>query len=158
DACLRWLAAAPNLDQARESVSCIVDDGIRASDIIIRIRALVQKADAEKAPLNINHAIHEVVALAEGEARRHAVTLRTDLAEDLPPLGGGRVQLQQVILHLVMNGGDAMARVINRPPQLLIRSRRDESDRVLVAVQDCGRTVPKVMPLSPRRARVAAGG
>jgi PAS domain S-box-containing protein len=134
-----WLAGAtPNLEEARESVSCIIRDGNRAGDIIKRIRALVTKADTEKVRLNVNHAIREVIALAEGEARRNSVTLRTELAEDLAHVIGDRVQLQQVILNLVMNGVEAASSVADRPRQLLIRSRRHESDQVLVAVQDSG--------------------
>src|SRR6266436_6664414 len=139
DACHAWLAgAAPNLDQARESVSLIVSDANRAADIIKRIRALVKKAETETVPLNINDAIREVVALAGAEARRNRVALRTELAEDLPPVVGDRVQLQQVIINLVMNGTEAMSSVADRPRELLVRSRRVESDRVLVAVQDVG--------------------
>ncbi len=139
DACQAWLAgAAPNLDQARESVSLIVSDANRAADIIKRIRALVKKAETETVPLNINDAIREVVALAGAEARRNRVALRTELAEDLPPVVGDRVQLQQVIINLVMNGTEAMSSVADRPRELLVRSRRVESDRVLVAVQDVG--------------------
>lgn len=139
DACQAWLAgAAPNLDQARETVSLIVSDANRAADIIKRIRALVKKAETETVPLNINDAIREVVALAGAEARRNRVALRTELAEDLPPVVGDRVQLQQVIINLVMNGTEAMSSVADRPRELLVRSRRVESDRVLVAVQDVG--------------------
>jgi len=139
DACQAWLAgAAPNLDQARESVRLIVSDASRAGDIIKRIRALVKKAETETVPLNINDAIREVVALAGAEARRNRVALRTELAEDLPPVVGDRVQLQQVIINLVMNGTEAMSSVADRPRELLVRSRRDQSDRVLVAVHDVG--------------------
>jgi len=88
--------------------------------------------------LNINDAIREVMALAEGEARRQSVTLRTDLAADLPPVVGDRVQLQQVLLNLVMNGVEAMASVADRPRQLLVRSRHQASEHVRVAVQDAG--------------------
>jgi PAS domain S-box-containing protein len=134
-----WLAGStPNIEEARESVSCIIRDGNRAGDIIKRIRALVKKADTEKVRLNVNDAIREVIALAEGEAQRNRVSLRSDLAEDLPHVVGDRVQLQQVILNLVMNGVDAVSSVADRPRQLLIRSRRHKSDQVLVAVQDSG--------------------
>jgi len=139
DACERWLAGTtPTLDAARESVSLIISDGNRAVEIIKRIRALVQKAETEKVRLNINDAIRDVVALAEGEARRNRIILQTHLAEDLPPVIGDRVQLQQVILNLVMNAVEALSSVADHPRQLLVRSRRDESDQVLVAVQDCG--------------------
>ena len=139
DACQGWLAGSPpRLDEARESVSCIVRDGNRASDIIKRIRALVRKADAQKVRFDINDAIRAVIALAEGEARRSGATLRIDLAEDLLPVIGDRVQIQQVILNLVVNGVEAASSVSDRPQDVWIRSRRHESNRVLVAVQDSG--------------------
>jgi C4-dicarboxylate-specific signal transduction histidine kinase len=138
-ACRRWLAGAtPNLDEARDAVGRILRDGNRASDVITRIRALVRKADEEKAQLDMNHAIQEVAALAQGEVGRNRVALRMELAADVPPVLGDRVQLQQVILNLVMNGVEAMASVADRPRELLIYSRQHESDKVLVAVQDSG--------------------
>jgi PAS domain S-box-containing protein len=138
-ACRRWLAGAtPNLDEARDAVSRILRDGNRASDVITRIRALVRKADEEKAQLDMNHAIQEVAALAQGEVGRNRVAVRMELAADVPPVLGDRVQLQQVILNLVMNGVEAMASVADRPRELLIYSRQHESDKVLVAVQDSG--------------------
>jgi len=139
DAGQRWLArGAPNLDQARESVGLIMSDANRAADIIKRIRTLIRKADTEKVPLDINEAIREVIALAEGEARRNSIALRTELADDLPPVIGDRVQLQQVSLNLVMNGIEAMLSVADRPRELLVRSRRFEPGHLLVAVQDFG--------------------
>jgi PAS domain S-box-containing protein len=138
-ACRRWLAGAtPNLDEARDAVGRILRDGNRASDVITRIRALVRKADEEKAQLDMNHAIQEVAALAQGEVGRNRVALRMELAADVPPVLGDRVQLQQVILNLVMNGVEAMASVADRPRELLIYSRQHESDKVLVAVRDSG--------------------
>jgi PAS domain S-box-containing protein len=139
NACLRWLAGdSPNLDEAREAVRRIMRDGNRASDVISRIRALVSKTDTEKSRLDVNDAIQEVAALAQGEVRRNSVALRTELAHDLPPVLGDRVQLQQVILNLVMNGVEAMASVADRPRELLIYSQQHESDKVLVAVRDSG--------------------
>ena len=88
--------------------------------------------------LNINDTIGEVIGLTEGEVRRNSVALRTELADDLPLVVGDRVQLQQVILNLVMNGVEAMASLADRPRELFIRSRQHESDKVLVAVQDSG--------------------
>jgi signal transduction histidine kinase len=106
--------------------------------VIARIRALVEKADTEKVPLDINQAVHEVVILMQNEAVRKGVVLRTDLAADVPPVLGDRVQLQQVLLNLFMNGVEAMASVAERPRELLIYSREHEPDQVLVAVQDSG--------------------
>ena len=138
-ACLRWLSGdSPNLDEAREAVRRIIRDGNRAGEVITRIRALVSKTDTEKSRLDVNDAIQEVAALAQGEVRRNSVELRTELAHDLPPVVGDRVQLQQVILNLVMNGVEAMALVADRPRELLIYSHQYESDKVLVAVRDSG--------------------
>jgi C4-dicarboxylate-specific signal transduction histidine kinase len=139
NACLRWLAgAAPNLDEAREAVRRIIRDGKRAGEVIARTRALVRKTGTEMERLDLNEAIREVVALTHAEVRRHGVALQTELAGDLPPVLGDRVQLQQVILNLAMNSLEALASVADRPRELLIGSRHDESDQVLVAVQDCG--------------------
>ena len=138
-ACLRWLVGdSPNLEEARETARRIVRDGKRASDVIARIRALVQKTDTEKARLDINQAVQEVINLTQHEAVRKGVALRTELAGELPPVLGDRVQLQQVILNLVMNGVEAMSSVADRPRELLVRSRQHESTQVLVAVQDSG--------------------
>jgi PAS domain S-box-containing protein len=139
DACQRWLAASPpKLDEARESVSCIIRDGSRASDIIKRIRALVRKGGAQKMEFDVNDAIRAVMALAEGDARRNGVTLRVDLAEDPLPVIGDRIQLQQVILNLVVNGVEATSSVTDRAREVQIRSRRHESDQALVLVLDSG--------------------
>ncbi len=139
NASLRWLAAAtPNLDEARDAVSRIVRDGNRAGGVIARIRALVQKTDTEKVRLDINQTVQEVVILMQNEAVRKGVVLRMDLAADVPPVFGDRIQLQQVILNLVMNGIEAMDTVTDRPREMLIRSCEHESDQLLVAVQDSG--------------------
>jgi PAS domain S-box-containing protein len=139
NASLRWLAGeTPNLDEARAAVGRILRDGNRAGDVIARIRALVQKTDTEKARLDINQTVQEVILLAQSEAGHKGVALRTELAADLAPVLGDQVQLQQVILNLVMNGIEATASVIDRRRELLIRSRQHGSDQVLVAVQDSG--------------------
>ena len=139
NASLRWLAAAtPNLDEARNAVSRIVRDGNRAGEVIARIRALVQKTDTEQVRLDINQTIQEVVLLMQNEAVRKGVAIRMDLATNVPPVLGDRIQLQQVILNLVMNGIEAMDTVTDRPREMLIRSSAHESDQLLVAVQDSG--------------------
>jgi len=139
NACLRWLAGGPpNLDEAREAVGRIVRDGNRAGDVIARIRSLVRKTDTEKALLDINEIVQEVILLAQSEAGRKGVVLRMQLAADTLPVLGDRVQLQQVIINLVMNGVEAMASVADRRRELLIRSAQHGSDHVLVAVQDSG--------------------
>jgi PAS domain S-box-containing protein len=138
-ACLRWLMGdSPNLEEARETARRIIRDGKRASEVINGIRALVRKTDSEKAPLDINQAVQEVINLTEHEAVQKGVTLRTELTGALPFVLGDRVQLQQVILNLIMNGVEAMSSVTDRPRELLVCSRQYESDQVLVAVQDSG--------------------
>ena len=138
-ACLRWLAAPiPNLDEAREAVARITRDGKRASDVIARIRGLVKKSGTEQMRLDINEVIKEVVSLLQSEIQKNGVVLRMELAGHLPQVLGDRVQLQQVIMNLVMNGIEAMNGVTDRSRDLLIRSRQHESDKVLVEVQDSG--------------------
>jgi C4-dicarboxylate-specific signal transduction histidine kinase len=139
EACLRWLSnQPPNIEEARGAVARIIRDGNRASEVIRRLRALTKKTDPQKTPLDINDVVHDVVALVQREVLSHRVRLRFDLDADLPPVFGDRVQLQQVIINLMMNGIEAMAGVTERPRELLIRSRRHEDGHVLVAVQDSG--------------------
>jgi PAS domain S-box-containing protein len=139
NACFRWLASPiPNLDEARDAISRIVRDGNRASDVIRRIRALVKKGDTEKTLLDINEVMQEVVSLTHSEIQKSGVVLKMNLAVDLPRILGDRIQLQQVILNLVMNGIEAMNTVTDRPREMVIRSSAHESDKVLLAVQDSG--------------------
>jgi signal transduction histidine kinase len=139
DACRRWLTGpVPNLDEARAAVTRIVRDGNRASDVIGRIRALLKKNPTEQACLDTNEIIHEVLGLIQTEIRKHGVVLRLELAADLPRILGDRVQLQQVLLNLMMNGIEAMTAVTDRSRVLLIRSVQCHPDKVLVVVQDSG--------------------
>jgi PAS domain S-box-containing protein len=139
EACLRWLdRGTPDLDGVRRSVEWIIDDGNRASEVIRRIRALANKTDIEKAPLDINDVIREVIALVHRELTSRQVSLRMELASALPMILGDRVQLQQVIINLVMNGIEAMRSITDRPRELVILSRQDETQQVLVSVTDCG--------------------
>jgi C4-dicarboxylate-specific signal transduction histidine kinase len=139
NACLRWLAREPpDLEEARECLKRIIRDGNRASEVIARIRALVKKSVPAKARLDLSDTIQEVLAIIDPEARQHRVSVRTELAAGLPPVRGDRVQLQQVLLNLVMNGIDAMKAVTDRPRALRIRAQPHECGQVLVAVQDAG--------------------
>jgi C4-dicarboxylate-specific signal transduction histidine kinase len=138
-AALYWLNRdKPDLDQARNALSCIVSAGIRAGDVIRCLRALVKKSEPELAPLDIDNAIREVQALTRSELQRHGVTLHTDLSADHRPVFGDRVQLQQVLLNLIMNGLEAMRAVAERPKTLTITSEPVEPSGVLVAVEDTG--------------------
>jgi signal transduction histidine kinase len=138
-ACLRWLdRETPDLDAARRSVEWVIEDGNRASDVIRRVRALANKSDIEMRPLDVNDVVREVIALMQRELFNHEVSLLTELAPALPAILGDRVQLQQVIINLVMNGIEAMQSVTDRQRELVIRSRQDEKQQVLVSVTDCG--------------------
>ena len=138
NACLRFLAGPPNLDEVRDGLQAIARDGRRASDVIARIRALARRTPDEKAPLDINEVIRAVVVLAEGEARRTHARVRTELAGDLPRVVGDPVQLQQVVLNLLLNGLDAMSAVVDRPRELVMSTHQEAADRVHVTVQDSG--------------------
>jgi two-component system sensor kinase FixL len=139
DACLRWLDRdVPQLDEVREAVQLMIKDGNRAAGVIQRVRALAKKTEAPKAPLPINEIIDEIILLLEREVLSHQTLLRLQLAPELPLVLVDRIQMQQVIINLIMNGMEAMASVIDRPRELTIRSQCDEAGQVLVAVQDSG--------------------
>src|SRR6267142_2339800 len=137
NACLRWLAAS-KLEEVRRSAMLVVADGHRAGEIIGRIRALAQKAPPRKDWFDINKAIHEVIALARSEVQGNRVSLKTQLAGDLRPILGDRIQLQQVLLNLMMNAIEAMRGVDEGPRDLWVDSERLESTDVLIAVRDSG--------------------
>jgi PAS domain S-box-containing protein len=139
EACLRWLdRKAPDLAAVRRSVEWIIEDGNRACEVIRRVRALANKIEVEKVPLNVIDLVSEVIALVQRELTSHEVSLRMELTTALPMIVGDRVQLQQVIINLVMNGAEAMQSVTDRPRELIIWSRQDETQQVLVGVTDCG--------------------
>ena len=138
-ACLGWLdRETPDLDAARRSVEWIVDDSNRAGEVIRRVRALAKKTDIEKVPLDLNEVVREAVALVQRELTSNQVSLRMDLTPALPIILGDRVQLQQVIINLVMNGIEAMQSVTDRPRELAMRSGQQDMRRVFLTVTDCG--------------------
>jgi C4-dicarboxylate-specific signal transduction histidine kinase len=139
NACLRWLGGAqPNLDEARKAVDRIIKDSYRASDVISRVRALVKKTPARNDLVDLNEVSVEVLALAQNQARRAGVVLKRELATDLPRVRGDRVQLQQVILNLVINGLEAIANNKNGERELSISSGIDDSKDMTIAVRDTG--------------------
>jgi PAS domain S-box-containing protein len=138
-ACLRWLErGTSNLDEARRSVEHIIKAGNRAVEVIRHVRVLTKKTDTPKAALDINDVINEVIALVERELFTHRVSLRMELAPALPVVLADRVQLQQVIINLVMNGVEAMQPITTRPRQIVIRSNQNEGREVRVTVEDRG--------------------
>ena len=139
NACLRWLAGeTPNLVEARHAVERIIKDGYRASEVISRVRTLVKKAPPRNDLVDLNEVVIEVLALAQSQARRNHVFLKRELADGLPPVLGDRVQLQQVILNLIVNGLESIAKVNDGARELTVSSGKDESDNLFVAVRDSG--------------------
>jgi C4-dicarboxylate-specific signal transduction histidine kinase len=138
-ACLRWLSGAhADVAEARESVKRIVDDATRAGDIISRIRELTGKAKTERGPVDLNEIVEQVLLLARAELQRIGVVVRTALREGLPLVVADRIQMQQVLLNLTMNAGEAMRDVQDRPRELLIEALPYADGQVLVALRDTG--------------------
>jgi PAS domain S-box-containing protein len=138
DICLRWLnEAEPNLTELREALEDIANDGRRASQVISRIRSLVKKHVPEKSPLNLSDVAREVIELVTHEAQRKQVAISSNLAVSLPLVPGDRVQLQQVLLNLVMNGIEAMNETDKKSRALTLKTDLCESG-VLALVCDCG--------------------
>src|SRR5579863_1632811 len=137
--CLRMLATdPPQVEGARETARRTIRDGNRMSEVIARLRALFSKKEPTTESVNLNDAVLEVIALSIVELQKNRVMLCPELADDLPLITGDRVQLQQVILNLLRNGSDAMSTVEDRARQLVIRTERDDGDRVRLTVQDAG--------------------
>jgi C4-dicarboxylate-specific signal transduction histidine kinase len=139
EAGLRWLAnATPDLGEARAALARIVSNGHRASQVISRIRAMVKKDVETKVLLDFNDLVGEVLVFVRGEIADHKIVLRTEFNENLPKVFVDRIQLQQVVLNLLLNGIDAMASVGDRERLLKLRSEQDGSSTVMLTVQDAG--------------------
>jgi C4-dicarboxylate-specific signal transduction histidine kinase len=140
--CLRWLTREhPDLEEAREAASRIVKDATRAAGIISRVRLLFKKSTPQRELVDVNEAIREMVVLLRGEATRYNITVRIELAADLPRFLGDRVQLQQVLMNLIVNSIDAMKEV-DGARELAVKSQRTEKEEVLVSVSDTGVGLP----------------
>jgi PAS domain S-box-containing protein len=143
NSCLHWLEGdVPNLDKARAAAMRIVKDGTRAAEIISRIRRLFQKGTLQLELVEVNEVIEEMVVLLRGEAMRYSISVRTELAADLPQVMGDRVQLQQVMMNLMTNSIDAM-KSVDGTRELSIKSQRAESEQLLVSVRDTGMGLPQ---------------
>jgi PAS domain S-box-containing protein len=139
---LRWLAAnPPNVEEARAAATRIVKDGTRAAEIISRIRLLFKKGTPVRELVDVNELIREMIVVLRGEATRYSISVRTELGADLPQVMGDRVQLQQVLMNLMINGIDAMKEV-DGTRELIIKSQRTENEQVLVSVSDTGAGLP----------------
>jgi C4-dicarboxylate-specific signal transduction histidine kinase len=140
--CLRWLTREhPDLEEARDAASRIVKDATRAAQIISRIRLLFKKGTAERDLVDVNEVIREMIVLLRGEATRHKVLIGIELEADLPQIMGDRVQLQQVLMNLMLNGIEA-TKDVDGKRELLIKSRPAENGEILVSVSDTGVGLP----------------
>jgi PAS domain S-box-containing protein len=141
NACRRWLATEPpNVAEARQAAERVVSDGTRAGQVIARVRALVRGGAPERRPLDVNDVIRESLAVTRDEAERWGASLRAELQDDLPPVAADRVQVQQVLVNLILNGVEAMADVADGPARVLtVRSRREGPGAVRVEVADHGK-------------------
>jgi PAS domain S-box-containing protein len=139
NACQRFLAISPpDLDEVKDGLEAIVSDGNRASEVLSRIRGMLKNAAPERAQIDVNRAITEVLALTRHELQQHRVSVQDDLNPELPTIMADRVQLQQVVLNLVMNGIDAMRAVTDRLRVLTVRSQLDDRNNIVVSVGDSG--------------------
>jgi PAS domain S-box-containing protein len=140
--CVRWLTRdQPDMEEAREAALRVVKDATRAAEIIGRIRLLFNKGTPQRESVDVNEVIGEMVVLLRSEAIRYNISVRTDLAADLPQVVGDRVQLPQVLMNLMVNGIDAM-KDVHGTRELAIQSQRMENDQLLVSVSDTGVGLP----------------
>ena len=140
--CLRWLARDhPDVEEARAAAMRIVKDGTRAAEIVKRIRLLFKKSAPQREPVDVDEAIREMIVLLRSEATRYNITVRMELAADLPAIMGDRVQLQQVLMNLIVNSIDAMKEV-DGARELAVKSQRTQKEEVLVSVSDTGVGLP----------------
>ncbi len=140
--CLRWLKRdQPDLEEASAAASRIVKDATRAADIISRIRSQFQKGSLNRELVDVNEVIREMIALLQSEAMQSNISVRTELAADLPHIMGDRLQLQQVTMNLIANSIDAMKNV-DEPHELVIKSQLTEEEQLHVSVSDTGIGLP----------------
>jgi hypothetical protein len=140
--CLKWLARdQPEIDEARAAVSRIIKDVTRASEITGRIHSLFKKEEPQRELVDVNEIIREMVALLHGEIVRYSISIRTELASDLPNIRGDRVQLQQVFMNLMLNAIDAMNET-HDAKELTIKSQRNPEGQLLISVSDNGAGLP----------------
>jgi len=139
--CLRWLGRDdPNISEAREAASRMVKDVTRAADIIGRISLPFKKGALQRELVDVNELVREMIALLRSEANRYSISIRTELAEDLPKIMADRVQLQQVFMNLMLNGIDAM-KEMSGGSELIIKSEADDG-QLLISVSDTGVGLP----------------
>jgi C4-dicarboxylate-specific signal transduction histidine kinase len=140
--CLRWLNRdQPNVAEAREAASRVVKDATRAAEIISRTRLLFKKGTPQSELVNMNDVIREMLVLMIGDMSRLSISVRIELADDLPEITGDRVQLQQVLMNLMANSIDAM-KDADGTRELAINSQRGQNGQVMVTISDTGVGLP----------------
>jgi signal transduction histidine kinase len=140
--CLRWLTRDhPDLEEARDAAMRIVNDATRAAEIIGRVRQLFEKGTQEWELVDVNGVIRDMIVLLRNEATRYSISVRTELAADIPQVMGDRVQLQQVLMNLMINGMDAM-KSMDGTRELAIKTHRAENKQLLASVSDTGVGLP----------------
>jgi C4-dicarboxylate-specific signal transduction histidine kinase len=143
NAAMRWLGhATPDLAEAMAALTRIVQDGLRAADVISAIRGMVRRGEPASQALDMGALVREVLGLLRTEIESNGVTLARDIAEDLPEVRGDRVQLQQVVLNLVMNAIEAMAGQPAGERRLRVDVTRSGIDHIAVGVSDTGPGIP----------------
>jgi signal transduction histidine kinase len=148
-AALRWLGReTPNIDKARAALERVIRDGTRSADVIRRVRAILKKGPLRREYFDINDAVEEVIALTRAEAGKNGVRIETRLDQRLAQARGDRVQLQQVILNLVINGIEAMNGAGEGPRELLVKTATADADGILISVHDLG---PGLDPMNAER-------
>jgi len=141
--CLRWLTRDhPDVEEARQAASRMVKDATRASDIISRIRSLFKKGTPQQELVDVNEVVREMIVLLRSEATRYSISVRTELSGDLPQIMGDRLQLQQVLMNLMINGIEAMKKDVDGTRELAVKSQRAEDDQLMISVSDTGVGLP----------------
>jgi PAS domain S-box-containing protein len=138
--CLRWLGREqPDMEEAREATMRIVKDGNRAAEIIDRLRSLYKKSPPQRELVDVNEIVREMLLLLRGEANRYSISMRTELAPDLPKITADRVQLQQVLMNLMLNAIEAMK---DTGGELTIKTELGQGGQLLISVRDTGVGLP----------------
>src|ERR1700688_682150 len=138
--CIRWLKRdQPDVDEALQATSRIMKDGSRATEIIDRLRSLYKKSPPQRELVDVDEIVREMLVLLRGEANRYSISMRPELAPDLPKITADRVQLQQVLMNLMLNGIEAMK---DSGGELTIKSERGENGELLMSISDSGVGLP----------------
>jgi C4-dicarboxylate-specific signal transduction histidine kinase len=146
---LRWIdKQPPNTEEVRAALTRIANDGERGGSIIESIRAMLKKGVRERSEINLNELIRDVTRLTQGQFQRHGVSIRSELADDLPSVMADPIQLQQVILNLFMNAAEAMVSISDRKRLVCVRSEKHDGGGALITVEDSG---PGVAPEDAKR-------